>query len=303
MPQGDRSTALMRPPHAFDMRVVLNVFKLRIGVVIGLTAIAGFAVAPGRPLSAWKVVALALSVTMASAAAGAFNQWAERDLDSHMRRTRDRAFVTGRLTAGPEWLAAIVAVGSCGICLAAVALNAATALFTFLGAFTYAVVYTLWLKRRTWWNIVIGGLAGSFSVLAGAAATSTAALAPLPIIFAIILFLWTPPHFWSLAIAYHDEYAAAKVPMLPVVVGNIRASRIVFFSAAALVAMSLLPALYGMGRLYLATTIGAGAFLLVRTMQLALKPARSAAIASFNASLIYLALILGAAIADAPYQG
>jgi protoheme IX farnesyltransferase len=297
--QADQTSVLLRPTPLSQLRLLFDLFKLRIGLVIGFTAIAGLAVTPGRSLPAWQVCALALAVTLASAAAGAFNQIAERDLDAGMRRTRNRAFVTGRLTAGPAWLAAIAATGAAGVGLAAVALNATAAMYTFLGAFTYAIVYTKWLKRRTWWNIVIGGLAGSFAVLAGAAAVSPQTLGPLPLIFAIVLFLWTPPHFWSLAIAYHDDYAAAKVPMLPVVVGDARAARAVFAGAALLVAASLAPALFGMGRLYLAVAIGAGAYLLVKSAQLARGPSRRTAIANFHASLAYLALLLSTAIVDA----
>jgi protoheme IX farnesyltransferase len=298
MPQGDQTSVLLRPARTLHLRLLFDLFKLRIGLAIGFAAIAGLAVASGRSLPLWQVFALGLAVTMASAAAGAFNQIAERKLDARMRRTRNRPFVTGQLAAGPAWHAAIAATGAAGVGLAAVALNATTAIYTFLGAFTYAVVYTMWLKRRTWWNIVIGGLAGSFAVLAGAAAASPQALEPLPLTFAVVLFLWTPPHFWSLAIAYHDDYAAAKVPMLPVVVGDARAARAVLVGSALLVAASLVPALFGMGRLYLVAAIGAGAYLLLKSVQLARSPNRRAAMANFHASLAYLALLLGAAIVD-----
>jgi heme o synthase len=297
--QGDQASVLLRPARVLSARLLFDLFKLRIGLVIGFTAIAGLAVASGRSLAAWQVCALGLAVTLASAAAGAFNQIAERGLDARMRRTRNRPFVTGQLAAGPGWHAAIAATGAAGVGLAAVALNATAAIYTFLGAFTYAVVYTMWLKRRTWWNIVIGGLAGSFAVLAGAAAVSPQTLQPLPLMFAVVLFLWTPPHFWSLAIAFHDDYAAAKVPMLPVVVGDERAARAVLAGSALLVAASLAPAWFGMGRLYLATAVGAGAYLLVKSTQLARAPSQRAAIANFHASLAYLALLLGAAIVDA----
>ena len=299
MLQGDQASVLLRPARVLSVRLLFDLFKLRIGLVIGFTAIAGLAVASGRSLATWQVCALGLAVTLASAAAGAFNQIAERGLDARMRRTRNRPFVTGQLAAGPGWHVAIAATGAGGVGLAAVALNATAAIYTFLGAFTYAVVYTMWLKRRTWWNIVIGGLAGSFAVLAGAAAVSPQTLQPLPLMFAFVLFLWTPPHFWSLAIAFHDDYAAAKVPMLPVVIGDERAARAVLAGSALLVAASLAPAWFGMGRLYLTTAIGAGAYLLVKSTRLARAPSQRAAIANFHASLAYLALLLGAAIADA----
>ena len=140
---------------------------------------------------------------------------------------------------------------------AALAANVAAGIHVFLGAFTYGVVYTVWLKRRTWWNIVVGGLAGSFAVLAGAAAVS-----PLPnpdaLALAVVLFLWTPPHFWSLAIACREDYAAAGVPMLPVVVGDARAARAILASAALLVAASLVPAFFGLGWIYFAFAAAGG---------------------------------------------
>jgi heme o synthase len=281
------------------VRLFFDLFKLRIGLVIGFTAVAGLAVTPGPALPGWQLLALALAVTMASAAAGAFNQFVERDIDARMGRTRHRAFVTGRLHHGPAWLATIVLIGAAGVALAALAVNATAAVFTFLGAFTYGVVYTVWLKRRTWWNIVIGGLAGSFAVLAGAAAVAPDALGPLPLALAVVLFLWTPPHFWSLAIAYHDDYAAAKVPMLPVVVGDARAARAVLAGAILLVGASLVPALFGMGGIYLAAAIGGGAYLLQKSVRLVRHTTRAAAMINFHASLIQLTLLLVAAIADA----
>jgi len=299
MPQGDQTTIVLRPTRLLSLRLFFDLFKLRIGLVIGFTAVTGLAVTPGRSLTAWQVFALGLAVTLASAAAGAFNQLAERDLDARMRRTRKRAFVTGQLRAGPAWHAAIAATCAAGVALAAVTLNVTAALYTFLGAFTYAIVYTVWLKRRTWWNIVIGGLAGSFAVLAGAAAVSPQLLEPLPLAFALILFLWTPPHFWSLAIAYHEDYAAAKVPMLPVVVGDARAARAILIGSALLVAASLIPAFLGMGLAYLTTAIAAGVYQMVRSVQLARSPGPRTAIANFHASLAYLALLLAAAIVDA----
>jgi protoheme IX farnesyltransferase len=280
-------------------RLFFDLFKLRIGLVIGFTAVAGFAVTPGPSTGGWQVLVLALAVTLASAAAGAFNQYVERDLDVRMRRTRGRAFVTGRLNAGPAWLAAIVAIAAAGVLLAYVAFNTATAVHTFLGAFTYAVVYTVWLKRRTPWNIVVGGLAGSFAVLAGAAAVSPDSIGAMPLAFALILFLWTPPHFWSLAIACHDDYAAAGVPMLPVVVGDERAARAVFAGAVLLVAASMLPLALGMGIVYFVGAATGGAWLLAKAARLVRTPERSTAMASFHASLIQLTLLLVAAIADA----
>ena len=274
-----------------------DLFKLRIGIVISFTALAGVAVTPGS-LSGWKVALLGLAVLISSASAGAFNQFVERDIDVLMARTRKRPFVTGSLQHGSFWLCVILVMLAGSVAAAAVALNAISALFVFLGAFFYAVVYTVWLKRRTWMNIVIGGLAGSFAVLAGAAAVNPQ-LGVQAWILAAILFLWTPPHFWSLAIAYHKDYDAAKVPMLPVVVGDERAARVIFGSTVLLVATSLLPVFYGMGWIYFLGAASGGAYFLVKSVQLMRMPNRATAMSCFHASLMQLSLLLTAAMIDA----
>ena len=279
-------------------RQVLGLFKLRIGFVIMITAVAGFAVAPGSGPGAAQLAVLALAVLIASASAGAFNQYVEYDLDRLMVRTRGRAFATGALPHSPAWLVLIGFLLAASVAAAWLATNALAALYVFLGAFFYAVVYTVWLKRRTWLNIVVGGLAGSFSVLAGAAAVNPA-LGPLPLLLALVLFLWTPPHFWSLAIANKADYAAAGVPMLPVVVGEARAARIVFASALALVLVSLLPVLFGAGPIYFVGALSGGAYFVFKAWQLAHAPSRKTAMASFFASLLQLTVLLIAAMVDA----
>ena len=273
-----------------------DLFKLRIGIVISFTALAGVAVTPGT-LAGWKIALLGLAVLISSASAGAFNQYVERDIDVRMARTSKRPFITGTLQHGPFWLGVILFMLAGSVAATAVALNATSALFVFLGAFFYAVVYTVWLKRRTWMNIVIGGLAGSFAVLAGAAAVNPQ-LSSQALILAAILFLWTPPHFWSLAIAYHKDYDAAKVPMLPVVVGDERAARIIFGSTVLLVAISMMPVFYGMGWVYFIGAASGGAYFLTKSMQLARSPSRATAMSCFHASLMQLTLLLVAAILD-----
>lgn len=295
------AVARAAPRPMTGLRLVFDLFKLRIGVAIGATALMGIAIAPGT-VSAWSAAAVVLGVTLASAAAGAFNQYVERDLDRAMRRTRHRAFVTGRLAAGPLWPVIIGAVACAGVALAWAGSNALAALYTALGAFTYGVVYTVWLKRRTAWNIVIGGLAGSFAVLAGAAAAVPATPDATTLAFAVVLFLWTPPHFWSLAIAYRDDYATARVPMLPVVAGDAAAARAVFSGAALLVAVSLVPGFLGMSWFYVAMAMAGGALLLVRAARLALDPTRAHALASFHASLVQLSFLIMAAIADPAFR-
>ena len=278
-------------------RVVLSIFKLRIGVLIMVTALAGMAAVPGGQLSALQALVLALSVLAASAAAGAFNQYIEADSDRLMARTRSRPFASGALPRNAFWLAVIAALGVAAVAAAAWVVNGVAATFVALGGLTYAVVYTMLLKRRTAWNIVVGGLAGSFAVLAGAAAVDPG-LSALPLLLALALLLWTPPHFWSLAIANAAEYAAAGVPMLPVVAGAERAARIVHASAVALVGVTLLPAFFGAGPVYLIGATAGGAHFLRKTHALARAPQRVTAMASFFASMVQLSVLLAAVVVD-----
>jgi heme o synthase len=285
-------------PAAGRLRDVLGLFKLRIGFAISLTALAGLAIAAGPSLPAWKIAILGLAVLVSSASAGAFNQYVEADLDAQMRRTRKRAFVTGKLNHSRVWLWVILALTAASTGAAWWALNPWAALYTFLGAFFYAVVYTVWLKRRTWWNIVIGGLAGSFAVLAGAAAVDPA-IGAAPLVLAFVLFLWTPPHFWSLAIAYRQDYEAARVPMLPVVVGDARCAKVIFLHTVLLVSASLVPAFLGLGLVYLTGAAAGGLWLLATSYRLMRAPSAKLAMVNFHASLGQLSLLLVAAILDA----
>jgi protoheme IX farnesyltransferase len=280
------------------LRTVLGVFKMRIGVLIMITALGGMAIASGPGLSLAQLLVLALSVLVASASAGAFNQYIEADSDRLMVRTRRRAFASGALKPTPLWLLAIGALLAAAVAAAAVVLNATSALFIFLGAFFYAVVYTMWLKRRSWLNIVVGGLSGSFAVLAGAAAVDPT-IGALPLLLALVLFLWTPPHFWSLAIANHADYAAAGVPMLPVVLGPGRAARIVYANTLLLVAVSLLPLFYGAGWIYGLGALAGGAHFVRKAHALARAPGRGTAMASFFASMVQLSVLLAAVAVDA----
>jgi protoheme IX farnesyltransferase len=278
-------------------REIIDVFKLRIGALMALTAVAGYVVTPGIRLSSLQLLLLALVVLGASAAAGAFNQFAEHDLDAKMARTAKRAFVTGAATPDNRWLALIGALLLVSVALGGWAFNLAVAFHVFMGAFVYGVVYTLWLKRRTPLNIVIGGAAGSFAVLAGAAAADPG-LGPESALLAVVLFLWTPPHFWALAIVLHDDYARAGVPMLPVVKGDAAAARIILINTVVLAVVSLLPFLFGMGWIYLAGALTGGGYFVFRAAQLVQSPTRKAALQCFVASLVQLSLVLLTAMAD-----
>ena len=282
---------------AETLKTVIGVFKLRIAVAIMFSAMAGVAVAPGEVPEAWRLVVLAVATILSAGAAGAFNQYAERDLDRRMPRTKGRPFATGAYSTGPFWLSIILVVLAVSVAMAVWALNLWVAIHLFLGAFVYGVVYTVWLKRRTAWNIVWGGLAGSFAVLAGASAVDPA-LSPAPIILALVLFLWTPPHFWSLATVLHKEYAAARVPMLPVVVGDARTAQITLCHTVALVALSLVPYWFGLGWIYLVCAAAGGVLFVERSIALVRDPGPGRASQNFRASLLQLTLLQLGAVLD-----
>jgi protoheme IX farnesyltransferase len=298
MGEGRQEAVTIGAPGATGaLREAVMVFKPRIAFFIMLSALGGMAVSPGPAPEPWQVVALSLAVFLAAGSAGAFNQWAERDLDARMRRTAGRPFVTGRFAADGVWLSVIAATLLAGVAMAGVAANAWAALYTFLGAFTYGVVYTLWLKRRTWTNIIVGGLAGSFAVLAGAAAVD-AHLGVEALVLTVVLFLWTPPHFWSLAMAAREDYARAGVPMLPVVAGDRVCAFAILAHTVALSLLALVPALYGMGSLYLAGALVGGGLFTWTSLALVRQPDRRHALRNFFASLLQLCLLLGAAMAE-----
>ncbi len=265
--------------------------------MIGLTALFGSVVGAGSLRLPGRTLAMVCAVVALAAAAGAYNQLMERDLDSRMARTCGRPFVTGRLAAGRHWYLPIALVAVSGFLLAWFVCNPPCAGYAAAGFVTYALVYTRWLKRRTSWNIVIGGLAGSFAVLAGATAAGAGLSAPA-IAFAGVLFLWTPPHFWSLALAYRADYVAAGVPMMPAVLAARPAARVIFANALALVLAGILPAVLGLGPLYLACALALGAWFLRSSAALLREPTRDRAMANFRASLAYLGLLMLAAVID-----
>ncbi len=280
------------------VRQLINLFKIRIGVIMTITAVVAMVVTPGASVPAWQVAVLALTILMASSSAGAFNQYYERDYDGLMARTKDRPFVTGEFSSSnPIWLSIILLLLVVSIVAAAYTLNGVAALFIFMGAFFYAIVYTVWLKRRTWINIIIGGASGSFAVLAGAAVVDPN-LGPVPILLAMVLFLWTPPHFWSLAIAKHKDYAAAGVPMLPVVKGDRAAAKAVLWNTLLLVSVSVLPFFYGLGWLYLVGALLGGGYFIYRSILLVRDTTPRMAMRNFFASLVQLVSLLFFAVFD-----
>ena len=267
--------------------LTISLLKLRIGVAIAASALAGIAVASGPGLAWWQIVGLALAILGASGAAGAFNHYYERDVDRLMRRTRTRPFASGTFKPSPWWLVGFLGLLAASLGLASVTAGNVAAAYVFLGAFTYGIVYTVWLKRRSTWNIVVGGLAGSFAVLAGAAAVDPSPQV-IPTVLAVALFLWTPPHFWSLAAAKGQDYAKAGIPMLPVVVPAYAWTLAILVHSVALAVVSLVPLWFGEGLLYgLGAGIGGGYFVW-KSVKLYRDPSKENAMANFFASLVQL---------------
>lgn len=268
------------------MKPALELLKLRIGVTIAATAATGYAAMVEKvdPLS---MALLVLATLLGSGGSAVFNHLYDRDIDAVMKRTRNRPLVVGSIS-NTDALMLSAGLTIAGLSTAVMTLNWVVAAHLFLGIFVYAIVYTVWLKRRTWWNIVFGGAAGSFALLAGAALGEPAQWL-LPTLLAITLFLWTPSHFWALAILLADDYRAAGVPMLPVVVGEKRTSLWILANSVALVGSSLLPWGLGLlGPLYGWGAVGLGAVLLGLNLKLVASPSRRWAGWNFAWSIPYL---------------
>lgn len=278
------------------LRQYLELFKLRIAFVIALTAVTGYA-AVAETVRADAVVLLAVAMVLGSSSSAVFNHVYDRDIDRLMKRTSRRPLATGAATpADALWLAA--ALMASGMAVAVMAFNWVVALHLFLGAFVYAIVYTVWLKRRTWLNIVFGGAAGSFALLAGAAVEAPTQWL-LPTLLAITLFLWTPSHFWSLAILLAEDYRSAGVPMLPVVVGEKRTAQWILANSAALALSSLLPWWSGhLGAVYGVAALVLGLGLIGLNLRLLQTPTRRWAGINFAYSIPYLLGLFLAVFAD-----
>ncbi len=234
---------------------------------------------------------------LAAGGANALNMVLDRDIDRVMHRTRNRPLVTGDVTPRAATVFAFLLEGAAFAELWG-AVNLLSAVLAVSATAFYVVVYTILLKRSSSQNIVIGGAAGAVPVLVGwAAVTDRLGWAPL-VLFAVIV-IWTPPHFWALAIRYRDDYAAAHVPMLPVVATFRRTARQILVYTVVLVAVTVLFAAVGhMGALYLASAIVLGALFVVFAVRLRRQESTAAAMALFRYSITYLTLLFVAMAGD-----
>ena len=281
-----------------NIALIYQAGKVRLGFLIMACTLAGIAVSPTSSLSALEIFALAVYVLVASSTSGAFNQWYERDIDAVMDRTKDRPIVTKELEPTNTRNFWLVIISTLALYATYQVSNLEAMLYLFAGIFTYGIVYTVWLKRRTWMNIVIGGLSGSFAILVGSAATGNT-FSPAPLILSVVLFLWTPPHFWALAISFKDEYAKADIPMLPVVYGDRVTSQAIFWHTLVLVVLSLSLFFYGMSWIYLLFAVLGGGYFLYCSILLLKEQSKALARKTFFSSIIHLGLLLLGAMFDA----
>jgi heme o synthase len=272
--------------------------KPRVMSLVLFTAVVGFVVAPGKRDALTGGIAL-LCIAMGAGGAGALNMWYEAELDAAMTRTAGRPIPNDRISR-TEALAFGLALVTTGVAGLVMVTAVAAALLAFT-VFFYVVVYTMWLKRRTPQNIVIGGAAGALPPVIGwVAATGHAGVEPL-LLFLIIL-LWTPPHFWALSLNRAGEYACAGIPMLPVVAGKDATKRQILVYSVMLAAAALLPWALGFaGALYAVVAGCCGAALLFLAIRLLTSQSGSEAVFArrlFGFSIIYLFLLFAALLAN-----
>jgi protoheme IX farnesyltransferase len=306
--KGGREPSL--PPFAEEVSPAqvsdwIALLKPRVMSLVVFTGLVGLLVAPGHIHPVLAVTTI-LCIAVASGAAGAINMWYDRDIDAVMRRTRSRPIPAGRITPSDALGYGItLAVGS--VIVMGLATNVVAAAVLALSIAFYVFVYTVWLKRRTPQNIVIGGAAGAFPPVIGWAAV-TGSVDPMALVMFAIIFFWTPPHFWALSLFAHADYARAGVPMLPVVAGPRETRRQIMIYTALLVPLSLLPwalhetgLVYGLSALVLGVGFLACAWRVLRDRQDASgasltndAPAKSA----FKYSILYLFVLFAALAVD-----
>jgi protoheme IX farnesyltransferase len=251
----------------------------------------------GNP-SLGLVVLTCLGGALSAGGAGAINHALDRDIDAVMKRTSDRPVASGRVS--PQAAIVYGVLLGCGsFALLALTVNPLAAVLAMAGLLGYVLVYTVWLKRSTPQNIVIGGAAGAVPPLVAWAAV-TGGLAGTPLYLFAIVFFWTPPHFWSLSLLMKDEYARAGVPMLPVVRGESETRRQILLYTVLLYAVSQLPfCAGGFGAIYLVCSVLLGAAFVYGAFRLLRRADRRTALRLYLFSLAYLALLFGAMVADA----
>ena len=286
---------------------IIEISKPRIVVLLVITAVtsmyaASKLVTGASQLDYLDYLHIIVAGALASAGSSALNHYYDKDIDPKMSRTSSRPIPSGRMSASHVLLYGL-AVSCISVIYGFFALNAISAFFIALGIFSYVIIYTVWLKRRNTSNIVIGGIAGSAAAWAGWAA-ATGSMDLLGFLVGFLVFVWTPSHFWCLAMKIKDEYAQAEVPMLPVVIGMQKTSKFILGNTLILIPYSLLLVLIpdGLGIVYTVIASVSGGLMLVYHYKLTKTPTSEFAWKAYKVTAPYLTIIFVAVALDAAFH-
>ncbi|HJL90031.1 MAG TPA: heme o synthase [Acidimicrobiales bacterium] len=291
----------MLAPPSFTLRARLAGYvaltKPRIVELLLVTTVPTMFVAENGVPSIWLMVATVLGGTLAAGGANAVNMVVDRDIDSLMERTSQRPLVRGVMTPRAAMVFAVI-IETVAFAWLVATVNLLSAVLAVSATLFYVFIYTLWLKRSTTRNIVIGGAAGAAPVLIGWSAV-TNSLAWAPVVLFLVIFYWTPPHFWALAIRYREDYLTAGVPMLPSVV-SLRATsdRILYYTAVMVALTVVFWLVAGMGVFYLVSALVLGAAFVAFAVAVRRNPNERTAMRLFSFSITYVTLLFGAIALD-----
>ena len=282
---------------------ILEISKPRIVVLLVITAVTSMFAASklvGPELDYWGLLHIIIAGALASAGSSALNHYYDRDIDPLMKRTSTRPIPSGRMKPNSDLLYGLT-VSVISVVYGALTLNYISAFFIALGIFFYVIIYTAWLKRLNSSNIVIGGFAGSAASMAGWSA-ATGSMDILGFLIGFLVFVWTPSHFWCLAMKMKDEYSEAKVPMLPVLIGMQKTSTYILVNTLILLPYSLMLYAFGMGLVYTGIAAAAGGLMLVYHYKLTKLPTSEFAWKAYKVTAPYLTIIFLAIALDAAFH-
>ena len=282
---------------------ILEISKPRIVVLLVITAVTSMFAASkliGPELDYWDLLHIIIAGALASAGSSALNHYYDRDIDPLMKRTSTRPIPSGRMKPNSVLLYGR-SVSVISVVYGALTLNYISAFFIALGIFFYVIIYTAWLKRLNSSNIVIGGFAGSAASMAGWSA-ATGSMDILGFLIGFLVFVWTPSHFWCLAMKMKDEYSEAKVPMLPVLIGMQKTSTYILVNTLILLPYSLMLYAFGMGLVYTVIAAAAGGLMLVYHFKLTKLPTSEFAWKAYKVTAPYLTIIFLGIALDAAFH-